>query len=489
MENLHLLTATQVRDMLQNNTITVEEYARSLLGRIEERNDTVKAWAFLGMPTQPGFPTCGGPQAGQDQVAILRAAGALIIGRTTPTEFPVANSGSDTANPHDPTRTPGGSSCGSAAAVADYQVPLSLGGQIAGGIIRPAAFTGVFAMKPTYLGFPMEGPKGDAPTVDAHEFFAYIDALGFFARSVEDLQLLADVFHILDGSVVIPDGGLLTRIPDGGAPTHIPLKGLEGLSVALLKTPMWPQAGPSTAAAMDKAAAILRNRGAQVAEVSLPPEAKDLVGLDRVQKVVVSGKAHISRTINRRACRRDEEIRSLVEIDDNYTEKERMKVFDTYARMRDFIRKGLVGKASVDAENGGLDAKYTRKEKKQRMKVFDTYAKMRAMVRKLAEDYSVILAPSAVDEAPLGLGDVGTATFNTLWAASLFFSLHWYLFHLSLTPQQGFQMPVVQIPAFVGVNGMPVGISLVAPSFHDYRLLRVSKMLGEALMAEGDWKL
>ncbi|OQE14566.1 hypothetical protein PENFLA_c037G10698 [Penicillium flavigenum] len=104
----------------------------------------------------------------------------------------------------------------------------------------------------------------------------------------------------------------------------------------------------------------------------------------------------------------------------------------------------LVGKASLDAENRGLDAKYTKKGKKESMKVFYTYAKMRAMVRKLAEDYSVILAPGAV---------------------------------------------AVHIPAFVGVNGMPVGISLVAPSLHDYCLLRVSKILGEALMAEGGWKL
>jgi Asp-tRNA(Asn)/Glu-tRNA(Gln) amidotransferase A subunit family amidase len=276
-------------------------------------------------------------------------------------------------------------------------------------------------MKPTYNAISLKGQKAFAPT---------FDTLGFFARSVEDLQLLADVFALTDDST----------------PTDIPLK---GLSVALMKTPMWPQAGPGTVAAMEKAAAILQSRGAQVAEVSLPPEANDLVVLDRPLKVILGGEAHAS-----------------------------------------FLREYRVGKANLDAKIRGLvenDANYTKKE---RMEAFDSYARMRDMVNKLAENYSVILAPSAVDKAPLGLGDMGNATFNTLWTASLFFSLYWYLFHLSLTPQQGFHMPVVQIPAFVSVNGMPVGISLVAPRFHDLHLLRVSKMLGEeALMAEGGWKV
>ena len=82
-----------------------------------------------------------------------------FAGKTTTTEFTVTNSGPETTNPHNPNRTPGGSSCGSAAAVADFQVPLSLGGQTGGSLIRPASFTGVFAMKPTHNAISPEGQK------------------------------------------------------------------------------------------------------------------------------------------------------------------------------------------------------------------------------------------------------------------------------------------------------------------------------------------
>ncbi|WAO89135.1 Amidase domain-containing protein [Fusarium falciforme] len=94
---------------------------------------------------------------------------------------------------------------------------------------------------------------------------------------------------------------------------------------------------------------------------------------------------------------------------------------------------------------------------------------MRGMVNKLAENYTVILMPSAVDEAPLGLGDKGSPTFNTLWT--------------------GFYMPVINIPTFVGANDMPVGICLVGPRFRDQQLLRTSKVLGEVLLFHGGWKV
>ncbi|CAI7615000.1 unnamed protein product [Penicillium glandicola] len=323
MVNPYLLTATQVRDMFQNNTITVEEYARSLLERIEERDGIVKAWEFLG--------------------------------KTTTTEFTVSNSGPDTTNPHDLNRTPGGSSCGSAAAVADFQVTLSLGSQTGGSTIRPASFTGVFAMKPTYNAILLEGQKTFAPT---------FDTLGFFARSVEDLQLLADAFALTDDA----------------APADI---SLEDISVALMKTPMWPQAGPSTVAAMNNAAAILQKRGAQVVEVSFPPEVNDCVDLERIHEVILGGEAHVSFLREYRVDKENlaAEIRDLVENTANYTKKERMEAFDAYARMRDIVNN-------------------------------------------LAENYSVILTPSAVDEAPLGLDDMGIATFNTMWTASVFFYLY-----------------------------------------------------------------
>nr|ODN86714.1 hypothetical protein L203_03962 [Cryptococcus depauperatus CBS 7841] len=222
------LTATEVLKLLKNNSMTVETYFRSFLDRIKERDSIVKAWTYLDhelvlsqardldqipnsqrgplhgiaigvedvmntkdMPTQFGSRIYQGHRPGFDSsaIAILRAAGALIFGKTTTTEFTVVNSGPETTNPHDPNRTPGGSACGSAAGVADLHVPLSVGTQNGGSVIRPASFTGVFAMKPTFSAISVEGQKAFSPS---------FDSFGFFARGIEDLQLLADVFALQD---------------------------------------------------------------------------------------------------------------------------------------------------------------------------------------------------------------------------------------------------------------------------------------------------
>ncbi|KAI4863347.1 amidase signature enzyme [Hypoxylon rubiginosum] len=432
MALLYCLNATTVVHLIKHDFITIEEYARNLLGRIEERDSTVKAWVYLDpafvisqaqaldriprdqrgplhgvaigvkdtmntkdMPTQFGSPMYQGHQPGFDSsaVAILRAAGALIFGKTTTTEFTVTNSGPHTINPHNPHRTPGGSSCGSAAAVADLQVPVCLGAQTGGSIIRPASFTGIFAMKPTHNAISTEGQKTFAPT---------FDTFGFFARSIEDLQLLADVFAIKDDEL----------------PRDVPLK---QLSVALVKTPMWPSAGPGTIAAMKEAATILQNSGAQVEEVSFPPEVNDAEALVRMQNIITNGEAQAAFLREYRVDKMNlaPEIRSIVENTSNYTHKERLEAFDTYANIRRTINN-------------------------------------------LAENYSVILTPSAVDEAPLGLDDMGSAVFNTLWT--------------------GFHMPVINIPAFTGAHGMPIGVSLVAPRFRDQHLLKISLVLSKLIV-------
>ncbi|KAI8718372.1 Amidase domain-containing protein [Fusarium sp. LHS14.1] len=439
---LYKLTATQVLELLKNNTITVEAYARSLLDRIEENDGTVKAWAHLDpdlvlcqaraldqipeaqrgplhglaigvkdimdtkdMPTQYGSPIYKGHQPGSDSsaVGIIRAAGALIFGKTTTTEFAVINSGPETTNPHDPNRTPGGSSCGSAAAVADFQVTLSLGAQTGGSLIRPASYTGVFAMKPTFNAISTAGSKPISPT---------FDTLGFFARSIEDLQLLADVFALHDDE----------------PPRDVPL---DKISVALIKTPMWSSAGLGTVAAMKQAAAILQKNNVQVEKISLHPEVGDFEAFSRIQNVITQGEAQVSFLKEYRVDKANlaVEIQEIVENISNYTHQEMTKACTTYFKMRD-------------------------------------------MVNKVAEHYTVILTPSAVDEAPLGLDDMGSLIFNTLWTASA----------------SGFHMPVINIPAFVGENGMPVGVSLVGPRFRNQQLLRTSKALSEVLLSHGDWK-
>ncbi|KAF7891466.1 uncharacterized protein EAF02_001791 [Botrytis sinoallii] len=200
----------------------------------------------VDMPTKFGCSLYQGNQPSFDSsaVSILRNAGALIFGKTTTSELTWLNSGPQTTNPHDVNRTPGGTSTGSAAAVADFQVPLSIGTQTSGSLIRPASYTGIFAMKPTCNAISLEGQKICSIS---------LDTLGFFARSIEDLQLLADVFS------------LKNTHPHKIIPIREP-------RIAFMQTPMWDQAGPGTINAMNTTFTILHNRGIKVDQVPFPPE-------------------------------------------------------------------------------------------------------------------------------------------------------------------------------------------------------------------------
>ena len=112
-------------------------------------------------------------------VALLRAAGGLILGKTVTCEFAGVTAG-ETTNPHDPTRTPGGSSSGSAAAVADFMVPLAIGTQTGGSVQRPSSYCGIVGYKPT---FGLINPQGVRPAAVS------LDTVGLMARTVEDVEL------------------------------------------------------------------------------------------------------------------------------------------------------------------------------------------------------------------------------------------------------------------------------------------------------------
>jgi amidase len=147
---------------------------------------------------------------------------------------------------HDPNRTPGGSSSGSPAAVADFHVPVSLGTQTAGSVIRPASFNGVVGFKVTWGSISREGMVFSSAT---------LDTLGFFTRSVADLDLLASVFHLADDEPV-PSGAFT----------------LKGAKFGLCKSAQWPLAGKGTQDAMALAADLLRKQGAMVEDVELPDD-------------------------------------------------------------------------------------------------------------------------------------------------------------------------------------------------------------------------
>lgn len=138
-----------------------------------------------GLPTGNGSPVHAGNRPSTDATAVarLRAAGAVVLGKTVTTEFALFNPAA-TRNPHDPERTPGGSSSGSAAAVAASMVPIALGTQTAGSIVRPASFCGVVGAKPSFSLVPTTGVLVSAPS---------LDTVGVFTRTVDDAGLALGV--------------------------------------------------------------------------------------------------------------------------------------------------------------------------------------------------------------------------------------------------------------------------------------------------------
>jgi Asp-tRNA(Asn)/Glu-tRNA(Gln) amidotransferase A subunit family amidase len=189
-------------------------------------------------------------------VALLRAAGAIVFGKNDTVEFAVNGRRARTRNPHDPGRTPGGSSSGSAAAVADFQVPLSIGTQTGGSVIRPASYCGVYAMKPTWNAVSAEGMKTCAPS---------IDTIGWYARSAEDIALLCDVFSITS------DGR--------SAPAS-----LDGASIAICRSPVWDKAEPEAREALERCTLLLEAAGARVETLDLPDR---FDGLTDAHKVIM----------------------------------------------------------------------------------------------------------------------------------------------------------------------------------------------------------
>lgn len=382
------LTASEAAAQIRSGVLTVEAYAKSLLSRIQQRDSTVKAWAYLDpeyvlhqareldkvpadqrgplhgvsvavkdviytedMPTRHNSPiyehtTPGGVDAGS--IMILRNAGCLILGKTTTTEFASTVDGPKTCNPHDPSRTPGGSSSGSGAAVGDMQAAIGLGTQTGGSTIRPGSFNGIVAFKPTWNSITREGQK---------IYSLILDTLGLYARSVADLELLADVFNLHDDD-------------DDEPPFAI-----KGAKFGIMKTMVWKDnIEPGTAAAMDKAATLLREQGAHVEDIEIP---NDLNALPEWHRIVL-----------------DQDGRTAF--------------LPEYKIAKDRLHHQLVG--HVENVKG-----YTHK---QHLDAFDSIAAARPRVDALLGRYAAVLTPSVPGEAPVGIDKTGSAVFNCIWTVS-----------------------------------------------------------------------
>lgn len=201
------------------------------------------------MPATYGSPIYAGHRPTLDAAAVAasRSAGAIVIGKTVTTEFATFKPG-PTVNPRSPEgkpHTPGGSSSGSAAAVAAGMVPVALGTQTAGSIIRPAAYCGVVGYKPTHGLLPLAGIKPLSPS---------LDTVGAIARSVDDAAFFV---------------GALTRLSLAPQP-------IGRIRVGICRTPYWDRASADSRQALELASRELGRMGATVSDVLLPAEFSSL---------------------------------------------------------------------------------------------------------------------------------------------------------------------------------------------------------------------
>ncbi len=277
------LSAVEAVAAIEAGTLTSEKLVRDCLDRIAERDDVVKAWAHLDpdqaiaqaraadaagggllrgvpvgvkdiidtydMPTGHNSPIFDGkvPFGDAACVALCRTANAVIMGKTVTTEFANRHPG-PTTNPHNPAHTPGGSSSGSAAAVADGHVPLAFGTQTGGSVIRPAAYCGVVGYKPTFGDFSRVGIK-----MQCHS----VDTLGLMARTLDDIALFR---------------AAVLKLP----PVHID-RDIGRPRIGVCRSPVWDKAEPETKALIDNTATLLSDKGASVVDVSFAPQFADII--------------------------------------------------------------------------------------------------------------------------------------------------------------------------------------------------------------------
>ena len=391
---LNKLTAGDALAEMAAGNITSEELTRVCLNHIEKREPTIEAWVYLDpeyaleqarsrdrerqlgaargalhgvpvalkdifdtydMPTEYGSRRFEGQRPAIDSFAsqLLRQAGAVIMGKTVTTEIAMMTPGK-TKNPHDQTRTPGGSSSGSCAAVGDYMVPLALGSQTSGSTLRPASYCGIHGYKPTF---------GSISCVGISPISRHLDHVGLLARSLEDLALLSDVLMVYD-----PRDEMMLGSPGWNLSAGLERKDVGLPRIGFARTPAWEGGDPEAFETFEK---FVEGLGAIVVEVALPKSYGEL--LDHHDNVMGAGLAYFYSE----------------EVDRNPTQMQQMTL--------DRIEAGL----SVTA---GEYLRSLARVKRIKKEVYDT---MRG--------YDVLIVPPATGEAPVGFKTTGSPVFQAPW--------------------------------------------------------------------------
>ncbi|MEX0697145.1 MAG: amidase [Dongiaceae bacterium] len=388
------LGATEAAAAIASGRVTSEELVRACLARVAEADGAVQAWAFLDadhalasaraadqarkagrpcgplhgvpvgikdifdtadMPTEDGTVLHAGRRPTRDAavVALLREAGAVILGKTVTTELAVFHPGK-TRNPHDPRRTPGGSSSGSAAAVAAHMVPLAVGSQTNGSVIRPASFCGVFGYKPS---------RGLVSRHGALRQSERLDHVGVFARSIEDLALIAEPLMAFDArDPAMRPQARPHLVETAAAAPPVPPR------VAIVKSPVWDRAGPDTGEAF---AELVGELGDRVQELELAAAFDEAIDLHR--------------TIHE------------TDLAEAFAAEYERGADKLSAFLREMIERG----------RRTLAVDYNR--------AVERIAVLNGLLDKVFERYDAILTPAASGEAPIGLESTGSPIFCTTW--------------------------------------------------------------------------
>ncbi len=394
-EELIKLTVSEAATAIREGATTSELLVGAFLARIEARNEAVDAWAHIekdhaleqarradqvrgfgngtgplhgvpiaikdiidtrDYPTENGCPLYEGNRSRRDAACVtaLKSAGAIVLGKTVTTELALMTP-SVTHNPIDLERSPGGSSAGSAAAVADLMVPAALGSQTAGSVLRPASYCGVYGFKPTFGLISRNGVLMQSHT---------LDTLGLLARSIEDLALLADCLSAQDPNDLVsyprsqPHIAKMALNEPPLAPTF-----------AFVKTPAWSEyADPGMREAFAELKDVL---GPACDEIKIP-------GLDNVI-----------------------EWQRLVQLAENATYYGPLQ-----DKGRDQLSEGLNARLEEGARVPVCDY----------ISAIASREKAYEALFEVFETYSAILTPAAPGPAPLlSEGITGSPIFNGLW--------------------------------------------------------------------------
>ncbi|MFC1663995.1 amidase [Pseudomonadota bacterium] len=389
------LTASEAALRIAKGELTSETLVSSCLSCIAEVDANIKAWTYLDpdyaleqaksrdsyqqsgqptgplhgvpvgikdifdtadMPTENGTVLCAGRQPDADAkiVSLLREAGAVILGKTVTTECAVHYPGK-TLNPHDPTRTPGGSSSGSAAGVAASMMPLAIGSQTNGSVIRPASFCGIYGFKPTHGRISRRGVL---------LLSRALDVVGGFARSVDDLALLVDSLFAFDER----DADMHMRGKSHLIETVAEQPPLSP-KIAFIKTPVWERTDANCQTAFTEMVDAL---GDNCEEVTLP---------DIFDRAIEFHKTIMNADLA-------------------------LNLASLYDRGKDQLSGVLQGLIEDGQKTLAVDYNHS----------LHMVSVLYAELVKVLQKYDAILTPATTGEAPVGLGSTGDPIFCTLWS-------------------------------------------------------------------------